>query len=85
MNAKLSIFIIAKNEGDRIGKTLAAVKGLGDEIIVIDSGSSDDTVAVSESYGAKVIFNEWPKGQTIQLFQFMKSPKANPIHKSYSI
>ncbi|WP_240006787.1 glycosyltransferase family 2 protein [Pseudaquidulcibacter saccharophilus] len=59
MNAKLSIFIIAKNEGDRIGKTLAAIKGLGDEIIVIDSGSSDDTVAVSESYGAKVIFNEW--------------------------
>jgi glycosyltransferase involved in cell wall biosynthesis len=59
MSAKLSIFIIAKNEGDRIGKTLEAIKGLGDEIIVIDSGSDDDTINVAQSYGAKVIFHEW--------------------------
>jgi glycosyltransferase involved in cell wall biosynthesis len=56
----LSIFIIAKNEADRIGPTIAAVRALSDDIVVIDSGSTDATVAVAESLGARVIFNPWP-------------------------
>ncbi len=56
----LSIFIIAKNEADRIANTINAIKDLSDDIIVIDSGSIDDTVTIAESLGAKVIFNEWP-------------------------
>lgn len=55
----VSVFIIAKNEADRIGRTIASVKDWVDEVIVIDSGSSDDTVAVSESLGARVTFNAW--------------------------
>lgn len=55
----LSVFIIAKNEADRIGHTIRSVKDWADEIIVVDSGSEDDTVAVSESLGARVVFNEW--------------------------
>jgi glycosyltransferase involved in cell wall biosynthesis len=55
----ISVFIIAKDEADRIGRTIDSVKGWVDEVIVIDSGSSDDTVAVSESLGARVIFNAW--------------------------
>lgn len=51
----LSIFIIARNEGDRIGRTLDAVRPLSDDIIVIDSHSTDDTRAVSEAHGARVI------------------------------
>lgn len=56
----LSIFIIARNEADRIGATLEAVRGLSDDIIVIDSGSTDATVTVAEAHGARVIFNAWP-------------------------
>lgn len=56
----LSIFIIAKNEADRIANTINAIKDLSDDIIVIDSGSIDDTVNIAESLGAKVIYNEWP-------------------------
>jgi glycosyltransferase involved in cell wall biosynthesis len=55
----ISVFIIARNEADRIGVAIASVKNWVDEVLVIDSGSQDDTVALSESLGARVIFNEW--------------------------
>ncbi|CAH1663925.1 glycosyltransferase family 2 protein [Chelatococcus asaccharovorans] len=56
----LSVFIIARNEGDRIAATLRAVRDLTDDLIVVDSGSTDDTVAVAERLGARVIHNDWP-------------------------
>ncbi|SEP80165.1 Glycosyltransferase involved in cell wall bisynthesis [Faunimonas pinastri] len=57
--AGLSVFLIAKNEADRIGAVLAAVRGITDDLVVIDSGSTDDTVAVAERFGARVIHNDW--------------------------
>lgn len=56
----LSCCIIAKNEGDRIGDCIRAVQGLVNEVVVIDSGSTDDTVAVAEALGARVIHHDWP-------------------------
>jgi glycosyltransferase involved in cell wall biosynthesis len=56
----LSIFIIAKNEADRIGRTIEAVRALSDDIVVVDSGSTDDTQKVSAELGARVIYNPWP-------------------------
>ncbi|MGR9115833.1 MAG: glycosyltransferase family 2 protein [Gammaproteobacteria bacterium] len=56
----ISVFIIAKNEAERIAITINSVRDWVDEIIVIDSGSQDDTVAIAEGLGAKVRFNEWP-------------------------
>ena len=58
--AALSVFIIAKNEADRIGDTIRALRDLADEIVVVDSGSSDGTQALAEALGARVIFNPWP-------------------------
>lgn len=55
----ISVFIIAKNEADRISKPILSVRDWVDEIIVIDSGSEDDTVNVSRNLGARVLFNEW--------------------------
>lgn len=55
----LSVFIIAKNEADRIPRVINALSAWVDEIIVVDSGSEDDTVAVSEALGARVVFNAW--------------------------
>jgi glycosyltransferase involved in cell wall biosynthesis len=56
----ISVFVIAKNEADRIGRTILSVRDFADEIIVVDSGSTDNTVELSKSLGAKTYFNEWP-------------------------
>jgi len=55
----ISCCIIAHNEGDRIARCIEAVRGIVDEVIVVDSGSTDDTVAKAQAMGAKVVFNAW--------------------------
>ena len=57
--APISCCIITKNEGDRIERCIVAVRDIVDEIVVVDSGSEDDTVAKATSLGAKVFFNAW--------------------------
>lgn len=55
----VSVFIIARDEADRIGRTIKAVVDLVDEVIVVDSGSRDGTPAVAREAGAQVFSNEW--------------------------
>jgi glycosyltransferase involved in cell wall biosynthesis len=55
----LSIFVIAKNEADRLPRTLAAVRDLTDDLVVIDSGSTDGTQALAEAAGARVMHRDW--------------------------
>ena len=55
----LSVIIITKNEGHAIGACLTSV-AWADEIIVVDSGSHDDTVAICQKFGALISKNEWP-------------------------
>lgn len=56
---KLSVGIITYNEERILGETLEAVKGLADEIIVVDSNSSDNTVEIAKSKGATVYTENW--------------------------
>ena len=56
----VSCFIIARDEADRIGRTIASVVRWVDEVVVVDSGSNDATVAVAKAAGARVLFNAWP-------------------------
>ncbi|NQU21542.1 MAG: glycosyltransferase family 2 protein [Candidatus Nealsonbacteria bacterium] len=55
----ISVFIIAKDEADRIAEAIESVRDWADEVIVIDSGSSDETVAVAQRAGAQVLFHPW--------------------------
>ena len=50
----LSLVMIAKNEEKNIAKSLKSVKDFANEIIVVDSGSTDKTVEIAQSCGAKV-------------------------------
>ncbi|MGL5153259.1 MAG: tetratricopeptide repeat-containing glycosyltransferase family 2 protein [Clostridium sp.] len=59
MASTLSACIIAKNEEKHIGTCLESLQGVADEIIVVDTGSTDRTVEIAESYGAKVYFDPW--------------------------
>lgn len=56
---KLSVGIITFNEENRIGKTLDSVREIADEIIVVDSESTDKTVEIALSKGAKVFSEKW--------------------------
>lgn len=56
---RLSVFVIARNEADRIEATLAAVRGLTDDLLVVDSGSEDRTIEVAEEAGARVLTRAW--------------------------
>ena len=51
--------IIARDEADRIAEAIASV-AFADEVLVLDSGSSDDTAAVARSMGARVEETDWP-------------------------
>ncbi|MCG3774452.1 MAG: putative glycosyltransferase [Nitrospira sp.] len=53
----LSVFLITKNEAERLRAALAAILSLGRDIVVVDSGSDDSTVAVAREMGARVIIN----------------------------
>ena len=51
---RLSVVIITLNEEEHIGKCIQSVRHLADEIVVLDSGSTDRTVAIARSFGATV-------------------------------
>ena len=57
---RLSVIIIAKNEADRIGRCLDSVKAIAHEIIVLDSGSTDQTVDIARQYTGQVFVTDWP-------------------------
>jgi glycosyltransferase involved in cell wall biosynthesis len=60
MPQPLSIFIITLNEADRLEAAIKAVAGLSDDIVVIDSGSTDGTQDLARSLGARVVAHAWP-------------------------
>jgi glycosyltransferase involved in cell wall biosynthesis len=55
----ISLCMIVKNEERFLAECLESVKGVVDEINVVDTGSTDRTVEIARSYGANVIFREW--------------------------
>ena len=55
---KLSVTVVAKNEAADVGAALASV-AFADEIVVVDSHSTDDTVAIARQYTSRVVVHDW--------------------------
>jgi glycosyltransferase involved in cell wall biosynthesis len=58
-HSKISAVIITFNEQEHIEKCIRSLEGIADEIIVMDSSSTDDTVAICEELGAVAVNTEW--------------------------
>ena len=57
--AKVSLTMIVRDEEKNISHCLESVRGLFDEIVVVDTGSTDRTVEIARSFGAKVFDFVW--------------------------
>jgi glycosyltransferase involved in cell wall biosynthesis len=55
----LSVVIITRNEAHIIGNTLVSLQGLTDDLVIVDNGSTDDTIAICKKFGARVIETTW--------------------------
>lgn len=51
--------MIVRNEAPRLARCLASVRALVDDIVVLDTGSEDDTVAIARAHGARVASFDW--------------------------
>lgn len=55
----LSACVIVKNEAGNLPRWLACMRALADEMVVVDTGSTDDTVALATQAGARVLHYAW--------------------------
>ncbi|TAD85905.1 MAG: glycosyltransferase family 2 protein [Bacteroidetes bacterium] len=55
----ISVVVITKNEAHCIGRCLASLAGVVAEVVVVDSQSTDATVAIAQAAGAKVLIQPW--------------------------
>ncbi|RII33932.1 glycosyltransferase [Clostridium chromiireducens] len=55
----LSLCMIVKNEEKNLERCLESIKDIVDEMIIVDTGSTDNTIKIAEKYNAKIFFYKW--------------------------
>ncbi len=68
---KVSLCMIVKDEEDVIARCLESLKGHVDEMVIVDTGSTDKTVEICKSYGAKVYHHPWEESFSVARNQAM--------------
>src|ERR1035438_9937882 len=56
---RVTVIILCKNEEADLPNCLDSLKGLTDSVVVVDSGSTDGTVAIARKWGAEVLCREF--------------------------
>lgn len=59
MPTRLSLCMIVKDEEAQLARCLDSVLGVADQLVVVDTGSTDRTVAIAASYGATIVHHDW--------------------------
>jgi len=77
-NLTLSVALAVYNEASNIEECLSSVKEIADEIIVVDGGSTDETVALVKKFGATVIVTDNPP-----IFHINKQKALDACHGSW--
>jgi glycosyltransferase involved in cell wall biosynthesis len=72
MTARISLTMIVKNEAATLGHCLASVRDLVDEIIVVDTRSSDNTKDIAGQHGARVFDLPWPDSFATARNEFLR-------------
>lgn len=55
----ITLCMVVKNEGMLLGQCLKDMGSVVDEIIVVDTGSTDDSIKIAKKYGARIIHYKW--------------------------
>lgn len=63
---RLAVIILTRDESLHIARCIDSVKGISDEIYVVDSESTDDTCTIAASAGAHVVVHRWPGNHSEQ-------------------
>jgi glycosyltransferase involved in cell wall biosynthesis len=61
---ELCIIILSKDEALHIARAIASVRDIATRVLVVDSGSTDDTVALARAAGAEVLHHPWTNHAT---------------------
>jgi tetratricopeptide (TPR) repeat protein len=56
---RLSLCMIMKDEEEHLPRCLESVQGVVDEIVIVDTGSTDRSVEIALGYGARVLHEDW--------------------------
>jgi len=59
MHFTFSIVIIAQNEASKLARTLGAIIGLTDDVLIIENESTDNTLEVAANAGCRVVTSKW--------------------------
>ena len=59
MSKLISVCMIVKDEAEQLDQCLASITEIADELIIVDTGSTDHSPEICRHYGAKVVFYEW--------------------------
>ncbi len=73
---RISVVVITLNEQENIGRCFDSVQGVADEVLVVDSGSTDATCRIATEKGARVISHAW-EGYSAQK-NFANGEAAHP-------
>ncbi|MGL6075384.1 MAG: glycosyltransferase [Fimbriiglobus sp.] len=59
MHMQISACLVSRNHAHCLGAALDSLKGIADEVILADTGSTDETVSIAENHGAKIVLVPW--------------------------